>query len=150
MKHFLKITALAVLCTGFIAAQPPNPPDPATMIANQVARLTALLDLTTTQASQVTTILTNTQSSVSTIETTLRTDRTSLDTAITANNTATIDQLAGAIGTLEGQVLDARSKAEASVYALLTSTQQTKLTSLGGIRALGGGPGRGGPGGPRP
>jgi Spy/CpxP family protein refolding chaperone len=130
-----------------------TPPDPATIIANQVARLTTLLDLTSDQASQATTILTAAQSSVSTLQTTIETDRTSLQTAITSNNMATIDQLSAAIGNLQGQALDIRSKAEAAFYALLTTTQQTKLTTLGGIGLLGGPggyPGRGGPGGPRP
>jgi Spy/CpxP family protein refolding chaperone len=144
----LKTAVLTVLFTGFVCAQPPNPPDPATMIANQVTRLTALLDLSTSQASQITTILTNAESSVSAIQSTLRTDHDSLDSAVAANNTAAIDQLSGTIGTLEGQMLDAHSKAAAAIYALLTSAQQTKLNSLGGVKALGGGPGRGGP--PRP
>ena len=69
----------------------------------------------------------------------MSTDRTSLKSAITANNTATIDQFTATIGGLEGQVLDTRSKAAASIYALLTPTQQTKLTSLGGLDVLAGG-----------
>lgn len=150
MKHILKTLVLAALLSGLAHAQPPSPPDPATMIANQVARLTALLDLTTSQASQITTILTNAQASISTAQTTLQTDHTSLDTAITSNSTATIDQLSSAIGALQGQILDIHSKASASIYALLTSAQQTKLSAIGGVAALGGGPGRGGPGGPHP
>lgn len=144
MKTFLK-TVLGLFFAGFLFAQP-GPPSP----ANQVARLTALLDLTATQASQITTILTNAQSSASTIHTTLQTDRTSLDTAITSNNSATIDQLSSAIGALEGQLLDVQSKAAAQIYALLTSAQQTKLAAIGGVEALGGGPGRGPGGPPRP
>jgi len=147
MKYMMKTALLAALCTGIVCAQPPSPPDPATMIANQVARLTTLLDLTTAQASQITTILTNAESSISSLQTTLQTDHTSLQTAIAANNTATIDQLSTAIGALQGQVLDVHSKAAASIYALLTTTQQTKLSTIGGVGALGGGPGRGGPGG---
>jgi Spy/CpxP family protein refolding chaperone len=152
MKHFLKTagiaTAMVAALAGTLCAQPPNPPDPATMIANQVARLTTLLDLTTSQATQITTILTTAQSSVSSLQSALQTDHTSLDTAITANNTATIDALSATIGGLQGQMLDAQAKAGAQIYALLTSTQQTKLASLGGVGALAGGPGFGGPGGP--
>ena len=162
MKSTLKTTAVAIFLAGATFAQgrfgsraaSGTPPDPATIIANQVARLTTLLDLTTDQASQATTILTGAQSSIAALQTTLQTNHASLETAITSNNTATIDQLASAIGTLQGQTLDIRSKAEASFYALLTGTQQAKLTTLGGLGLLGGGPGgpggRGGPGGPRP
>lgn len=161
MKRILKMSATGLIFAGLIFAQgrfgprSTTPPDPATMIANQVARLTALLDLTTTQASEITTILTTAQSSISTLQTTLSTDQTSLTTAITGNNTATIDSLTATIGTTEGQILDLRSKASASIYALLTTTQQTKLGTLGGVGLLGGGgpgggfgPGPGGPGGP--
>jgi Spy/CpxP family protein refolding chaperone len=152
MKHLLKtVTVAAVLTqvTGVAFAQP-TPPDPATMIAAHVTRLTALLSLTASQATRITTILTNTQSSLATVETTLQTDHTSLDTAVTTNDTAAIDQLATTIGGLQGQILDLRGRAAAQVYALLTSDQQTKLSSIGGVDALGGGPGPGGRGGPHP
>jgi Spy/CpxP family protein refolding chaperone len=120
----------------------------ATRIANQVARLTTLLDLTTAQAAQITTLLTSEQSSSSALQTTLQTDHASLDTAIENNATATIDQLTSAVGTLNGQLLSIRSKTQAAIYALLNSTQQAKLATIGGIGALEGGPG--GPGrGPR-
>ena len=153
MKTLLKTAALVALSTGFILAQQGGaPPDPATMIANQVSRLTTLLDLTTAQATQISSILTTAQSSISTLQTTLQTDQTALATAITGNTTTTIDSEAATIGALQGQILDIQSKAQAAVYALLTSTQQTKLNTLGGTGALGGGPGpgRGGPGGPPP
>lgn len=118
------------------------------MIANQVARLTTLLDLTTSQAAQATTIFTDAQSAVSTIQTTLSTYQTSLTTAIEGDNTSTIDTLAGEIGTAQGQMVDARAKAAAELYAILTATQQTKLQTLG-LGILGGG-GPGGFGGPGP
>jgi Spy/CpxP family protein refolding chaperone len=132
---------------------PPTPPDPATMIANQLAPLTTLLDLTTSQASQAGTIFTNAQSAISTLQTTLNTYQTSLTTAIEGNDTSTIDTLAAEIGTAQGQILDARAKAEALFYAILTATQQAKVQTLGlGILGGGpggfGGPGPGGPGGP--
>ena len=90
-----------------------TPPDPATQIANQVARLTTLLDLTTAQATQATSIFTAAQTASSTLQTTLSTDQTNLQTAVKSNNTAIIDQLAAAIGTIQGQLLDIRSKADA-------------------------------------
>jgi hypothetical protein len=150
----IRTAAISLLLAGAALAQPPfNPrnstgsaPDPATQIADQVARLTTLLDLTTAQATQATSILTAAQTTTATLQTTLATDQTSLQTAITSNATATIDQLSAAIGTIEGQILDIRSKAEAAFYAILTATQQTKVTTLGGAGLLGGGPG--GPGGP--
>lgn len=160
MKAFIRTTALAAIFAGLTFAQGPlrprgsggTPPDPATMIAHQVERLTTLLDLTSAQASQITTILTNAQSASSSIRASLDTNHTSLETAVTSNNTATIDQVTAAIGMLQGQLLGVHSKAEAAVYALLTSTQQTKLSTLGGVGLLGGGggPGRGFGGPPHP
>jgi Spy/CpxP family protein refolding chaperone len=160
MKTIFTAALLSVLLGGVLSAQPPfrprdnggTPPDPATRIANQVARLTTLLDLTTAQAAQITTLLTTEQSSSSALQTTLQTDQASLNTAIENNATSTIDQLASAIGALNGQLISLRSKTEAAMYALLNSTQQAKLATIGGVGALGGGPGGpGGPGrGPRP
>jgi Spy/CpxP family protein refolding chaperone len=159
MKDTFTAALLSVLFGSMMFAQGPprprvdggTPPDPATRIANQVTRLTTLLDLTTAQASQVTSILTAEQSSISALQTTLNTTNTSLQTAIESNATGTIDQLAATFGMLNGQTLAIRSKAEAAIYALLTAVQQTKLATIGGLGALGGGPG--GPGGgrgPRP
>jgi len=73
-----KTGAIAILFAGAMLAQGQfgprmasgTAPDPATIIANQVARLTTL-DLTTAQAAEATTILTNAQSSVSTVQTTI-------------------------------------------------------------------------------
>lgn len=133
-------------------------PDPATLVANQVSRLTTLLDLTTSQASQATTILTNAQSTISTLQTTLSGYETSLQTAIQSNNTSTIDSLAGQIGAINGQIVDAQAKASAAIYAILTATQQAKVQTFGlgilggpGLGGLGGAGGFGGPGpgGPR-
>jgi Spy/CpxP family protein refolding chaperone len=132
----------------------PAAPDPATMIANEVTRLTTLLDLTTSQASQATTIFTNAQSTISALQTALNGYQTSMTTAIEGNNTTTIDTLAGEIGTAQGQIVDAQAKAAAAFYAILNATQQAKVQTLGlGILGGGGpegfgGPGPGGPGGP--
>jgi Spy/CpxP family protein refolding chaperone len=149
MKIILKVATAATLLSGLIFAQgqfgprSATPPDPATIIAREVARLTTLLDLTSTQATDITNILTSAQSSIAPIQTTLSTDRTSLTAAITSNNTASIGSLSASIGTAEGQILGFRSAAAASIYAALTAAQQTKLNSLGGVGILGGG----GPGG---
>ncbi|MDE3195357.1 MAG: periplasmic heavy metal sensor [Acidobacteriota bacterium] len=155
MKKIGKAASIAALIAGLALGQgfrprDANPPDPATMIANQVARLTALLDLSTSQAAGITTILTNAQSTVSNLQTTLAGGRKALNTAVANNDTATIDSTAAAIGAAQGQILGARSKAAAAIYAMLTATQQTKVTTLGiGILTGGpGGPAGRGPGGP--
>jgi Spy/CpxP family protein refolding chaperone len=151
----MKAFRIAVVLTTFAATMfaqrfggraAGTPPDPATMVANQVTRLTTLLSLTTAQAAQATTIFTNAATASTPLHTTLATDRDSLQTAIKGNATATIDQLATAIGSLEGQLLSIHSKANAAFYAILTADQQAKFDQLGGHGF--GGPG--GPGGPPP
>jgi len=123
-----------------------TPPDPATIVANQVARLTTLLSLTTAQAGQATTIFTSALTAITPLQTTLNTDRQSLQTAVTNNSTSTIDQLSTNIGTLTGQITAIQNKADAAFYAILTSTQQATLTQNGGFSGPGGfGPGPGGP-----
>ena len=75
-------------------------PDPATIVARKVDRLTKLLTLTTSQATEGTTIFTNALSAVTPIETSLRADRQSLQTAVKANDAATIESLSTNIGLL--------------------------------------------------
>ncbi len=145
MKVSLNAMFVSALLAGAIMAQP-SPPDPATMIAHRVERLTNMLGLSSAQAAQATTIFTNAQTAASPIQTNVRTYRTSLETAVKANDVTSIEMLSGQIGTAEGQVLAIESKANASFYAILTGDQQTKAASMPGI--LGGGPGgMGGPGG---
>src|SRR5205085_11030639 len=99
MKTVHRLTAIGALLTATVLAQGPfgprgAPPDPATMVAHQVERLTALLSLTSAQASQATTIFTNAAAAISPIQTTLNTDRTALHAAVESNAIGTIDQLA--------------------------------------------------------
>jgi LTXXQ motif family protein len=158
MQNKTKLIALAALFPAALFAQRPfgvltssTPPDTATLVANQVARLTSLLSLTSSQQSEATTIFTNAANAISPLQTTMRTDYTSLQTAVKSNAISTIDQLSSAIGSLYGQIVDIQNKADAAFYAILTSAQQTTL----GNTPFPGGPGFGiaigpGPGGPPP
>ena len=80
MRTLRNVISITALYTGIVFAQGqfgprnPTPPDPATMIANQAARLTTLLDLTTGQATSITGILTTAQLSIAPLQTTLHTD----------------------------------------------------------------------------
>ena len=121
------------------------------MAADQVARLTTLLNLTSAQAAQATTIFTTAATSTATLRTSLDTDMQSLQTAVKANAASTIDQVSANIGTLQGQMLAIQSKSDAAFRAILTADQQTKLDQLGGPGGPGGfGRGLGGPPPPLP
>lgn len=144
------IAAAALFATALMAQRngpraAGGPPDPATMVQHQVDRLTTLLNLTTAQASQATTIFTNSITATSALQTTLRTDRQSLQAAVKSNAASTIDQLSTSIGGLSGQILSIQSKADAAFYAILASDQQAKLDQLGGFGHGGFGPGSGAP-----
>ena len=136
------------MSTALVFAQPPGagsgtPPDPTTMIQNRVARLTTLLGLTTSQQTQATTIFTNAFTAGQSLHTTLQTDQQTMQTAVKANDTATIDQTAAAIGGLQGQLAAINAKSNAAFYAILTADQKTKFDAL---PHGGGGPGFGPPG----
>ena len=154
MNRLQEVAVLAAIVTGSLMAQPPfgggAPPDPATMIQNRVTRLTALLTLTTTQASEATTIFTNAQTALTPLQTSLSGYRTAMQAAVKSNSTATIDQIAGSIGTATGQMTAIQNKAEAAFYAILTSAQQATLGAAGGGFGGGRGPGGFGRGGPGP
>src|ERR1700678_94235 len=146
-QRILATTTLMAFTIMLASAQstPPTPPTPAQIVANQVARLTKLLDLNTTQQASATTIFTTEQTALATLRTSMQTARTALKTAITTNDTTTIGTDATQIGTLTGEEVLAQATASAAFYAILMADQQTKYETLG---PLGGPGGFGGPGGP--
>jgi hypothetical protein len=149
-KQILAATALLAVSSMLARAQstPPTPPTPAQIVANQVARLTKLLDLNSTQQASATTIFTTEQTALATLRTSMQTARTALQTAIKSDDTATIGTESTQIGSLTGQEVLAQATAAGAFFAILSLDQQTKYESLG---PLGGGPGGfGGPGGPGP
>jgi hypothetical protein len=140
MKTLYRMTGIAAVLAATVLAQRPfgvmtsaTPPDPATIVANKVERLTKLLTLNTSQGSQATTIFTNALSLVTPIETSLRTDRQSLQTAVKANDVATIESVSTNIGSLTGQILTIQNKADAAFYAILSTTQQNTLNQSRGF-----------------
>jgi Spy/CpxP family protein refolding chaperone len=151
-KTLLGAIALATFSTTFLPAQSTGTgtqPTTAQIVANRVARLTALLTLTTAQQTQATTIFTTEETALSTIRTSLQTAHSTLETAIKADDQTGIATQSTQIGTLTTQQVLAQAKADAAFYAILTSDQQTKYNTLQlvGLGGPGGGPG--GPGGPR-
>lgn len=149
-KFISRAAAGTMLLTFSLFAQgtgsPPSPPTPAQMIANQVARLTTLLNLTSAQQTQATSILTTEQTAMSGLMTGMQTARTTLQTAIQNNDANAITAQANQIGTLTTQEVEAHATAQAALYAILTADQQAKYKQL--MSAGPGGPG--GPGGHGP
>lgn len=170
LKKILNAVVLAALLAPLLFSQtttttPPTPPTAAEMVANRVARLTKLLDLTSAQQAQATAIFTAQQAGLAGVMTSMDAARTALKTAVDTNNAGGIDAAAEQIGTLTAQQIQGQSKAEAAFFAILTPDQQSKYNELrsgpgngpggrgggpGGMGPMGGrgGMGRGGPGGP--
>jgi Spy/CpxP family protein refolding chaperone len=107
-----------------------------------VARLTTILNLTSAQQTQATTIFTTEQIALSGLRNGMQTAHATLQTAIQNNDAGSITTQATQIGTLTTQEVEARAAAQAAFYALLTADQQTKYKQL-----MSAGPG--GPGGPQ-
>lgn len=154
-KRILIAFASTALSAPFLFAQSSGTtatqPTAAQIVANRVARLTTLLTLTTTQQTEATTIFTTEQTALSGLMTSMQTARTTLQTAVEKNDQTGIATEATQIGALTTQEVEAQAKADAAFYAILTTDQQTKYTSLqsGGPGGGPGGPGGfGGPGGP--
>ncbi len=129
-------------------AQPPThtPPTPAQMVANQVARLSKLLDLNYAQQTSATTYFATEETTLATVRTGLHAARTAIQADIKSGNTTDIATQAATIGGLTTQEVEAQATADAAFYAILTPEQQSKYESLGPRGS--GGPG--GPGGPAP
>jgi len=146
-RNFTGLAMLAVSASlAFAQSGTHTPPTPAQMVANQVARLTTLLTLTTAQQASATTIFTAEQTALSGLRTSMDTAHTALTTAVEANDAAGISAAATQTGSLTSQEVLARGTAEAAFYAILTPAQQTTYKALGGP-GEGPGGGRGGPGG---
>jgi LTXXQ motif family protein len=147
-NRILTATAVMAFIPMLANAQPPThtPPTPAQIVANQVARLTKLLDLNTMQQTQATEYFTTEETALATVRTAMQTARTALQADIKSANTADIATQAKTIGGLTTTEVEARATADAAFYAILSQDQQTKYETLG--RGGFGGPGPGGPGGP--
>jgi Spy/CpxP family protein refolding chaperone len=147
-KRILTATALMAAMTMLASAQPPTrtPPTPAQIVANQVARLTKLLDLTSAQQTSATEYFTTEETALAPVRTGMHTARTAIEADIKSGNKADIITQATAIGALTTTEVGARATADAEFYAILTADQQTKYESLGHGGGFGG---PGGPGGPR-
>lgn len=148
---------LATLMASVVFSQTttaPSPPAIAQIVANQVAHLTTLLDLTSSQQALATSIFTTEQTGLQALQTPMQTAQTALQSAIAGN--IGLAAAATQIGSLTAQQVLIQSTGDAAFYATLTSDQQTKYAELnrsgqgGPPQGSGQAPPSGGPGGPPP
>ena len=116
---------ISAMAAGLAIAQT-SAPSGATVKARLQKQLLQSLDLTATQKQQAKTILQNTRQQAQPVLAQIKQQRQSLNAAIQAGDTAQIQPLSTALGTLQGQVLALRSAGKAQFYALLTPDQKAK------------------------
>ena len=93
-------------------------------------RIIKKLNLTADQKTQAKAIGQQAKTATEPLRTQLQANRQALTAAMKSNNTAQIQSLAAAQGSLQGQVLAIHSAANAKFYALLTPDQQASLTQM--------------------
>jgi len=132
VKNKLTLLLLSgALGTALMFAQTPGKThSPANFVQHRVNFLTTLLNLTTAQQQQATSIFTSAASSDATVHSSMKTARQSLNAAVKVNDTATIEQSSTTIGNLTAQLTLNKGKADAAFYQMLTPEQQTKLTQF--------------------
>jgi Spy/CpxP family protein refolding chaperone len=114
-------------------------------VGNRLDYLAGYLSLTDAQKTQAQTIFDAAKTASSALQGQLTGAQDALRAGIKANSAdSELDRLAGAVGTIQGQLAGIQAKASAKFYALLTPEQKTKYDAMGN-RGGGGGPGR-----PRP
>jgi Spy/CpxP family protein refolding chaperone len=141
-----RLLVLGLTMAGALLAQPPSgglPPTPQEMIQRQVNRLTHFLTLTTDQQAKITGILAADINNLATLQGTLKTQREAVLAAIKANGG--IPSAVSVLSSTQAQIETLRATEAASIYAILTADQKTKVGDAINI-LVGGGPG--GPGGP--
>src|ERR1035441_1896170 len=103
-NHMFKAVVLAALMASIAFSQtattPPSPPTIADIVATQVAHLTTLLDLTSSQQAAATTIFTTQQTALQALQTAMQTAQTALETAVTSNSSSGLSAAAAQIRSL--------------------------------------------------
>ncbi len=145
---FATITAALALTQAWAQN---GPPDAAEMVQMRVDCMSENLKLNKTQQQQVKAIYMDAQKANQEVMGGMREANQAITAAIKSNDTNAMSQAANTIGTLTAQMTANNAKAEAAVYALLTSDQQAKYQPMGGgMRGMGMGQGGGRRGGPPP
>ena len=146
-NKWTRLMAVATVTAGLALAQGPGfprggdaPGSPQDAQQRRLNFLATFLGLTDSQKEQAKSTFDAADQASQPVRDQLTQAHQALRDAVKTNKTDTqIDQLAAALGVLEGQMAAIQTKAHAKFYALLTPEQRDKLDQV---------PGPGGPGGP--
>ena len=149
MKKLVTLVLASVIAVPLFGQTPPRPPSSAERAQRQVKALTTLLNLTSTQQQQATTIYGNAAKAEQAVHQSEKDVQESLHNAIKNNDTAAIDEISSTLAQSMAQATSIKAKADAAFYQILSAEQQSKFSDLES-QHLGGLDGPGGPGGPPP
>lgn len=123
-RRLLILATLSMMAASAFGQGPRGPRDGG---GGQLNFLTGYLSLTDAQKQQAQTIFDAARTASETARGQLTTAREALTQAIRTNQSdAQLDQLAAAVGTIQGRIEAIQAKASAKFYALLTAEQKTK------------------------
>jgi len=105
-------------------------PKSAAKQARYLNSLTAMLSLSSSQQSTAAAVLSNAATAQTSVRTSLKAARKALKDAVKSNNSGAITQASTALGVLTGQHIANGAAANAAVFQLLTTEQQTKYSQL--------------------
>jgi periplasmic protein CpxP/Spy len=128
-RNAVTLTVLGIMAAAMAMAQT-TPAAQAPARAHMRKQMIQSLDLTAAQKQQAKSIFQATRQQAQPLAQQLKQDRSSLKAAIATGNTAQIQQLSTAMGTLRGQMVAARSTGMAQFYALLTPDQKAKAQTF--------------------
>lgn len=147
MKKLVTLVLAAVIAIPMFGQTSSKPPSPAERAQHQVKALTTLLNLTSAQQQQATTIYLSAAKAEQGVRQSEKDVQESLHSAIKNNDTTTIDEISGTLAQSMAQLTSIKAKADAAFYQILSAEQQSKFSDLES-QHLGGLDGPGGPGGP--
>ena len=130
MKHsFVSLSIIGAMAAVMAFAQT-NAPAPAHFRSPVARQLMKELNLSATQKQQAKTIFQNTRQQAQPLAQQLKQNRQSLNAAVQSGNSAQIQQISTAMGTLQGQLLAIRSNGRAQFFALLTPDQKSTAAAF--------------------
>jgi Spy/CpxP family protein refolding chaperone len=154
-KAVLTILLASAISAPVMLAQAPansgNGHNGANRVARQIKYLTTMLDLSSDQQAQLTTVFTNANAADQPLHQSLRAARQQFE-ADRQSNPGNLTADADAVSKIQSQLMVNNATTDAQVKGILSAAQYTKYQGLHGRGAggWGGGRGDGGPGGPGP
>jgi Spy/CpxP family protein refolding chaperone len=141
MKRTIVAAILTLTAASAMFAQGPGrpegsggtPPTPEQMVERRVQMLTNFLTLDTAQQQQAKTIFTEAATASQSLRDSGKGAHEALEAAVKSGAAdAQIDQLAGQVGVIQGQMTAIQAKAQAKFRLILNSAQKEKLDSREG------------------